>query len=66
MNYDRSEDGSLRVAVPEPFWIKGWKTLFCWRPACYQCRITYRTREEYADHYIAVHAYEGSGDIDGN
>jgi len=57
--------GSLRVAVPEPFWIRGWRTLFFWRPACYACRVTYSAREEYQDHFISAHAYE-SGDIDGN
>lgn len=58
MTYERMEDGAIRVAVPEPFWVRGWRTLFFWRPACYKCQIIYTTREQYTDHYVFVHAYE--------
>jgi hypothetical protein len=24
-------------AIPEPFWFRGWRTWFRYRPACYRC-----------------------------
>lgn len=56
--YERMPDGSLRTAVPEPFWYRGWKTLGRWRPACYCCLTIYKNRSDYDDHFIGHHAYD--------
>lgn len=56
--YERLPDGSIRTAVPEPYWYRPWWAWFHWRPGCYECRAVYKTRAEYDDHYIKVHAFE--------
>lgn len=47
-------------AIPEPFWYKGWRTWFRYRPACYRCTGTeppliFKTRAEYDAHYVLTH-----------
>lgn len=48
------------VAIPEPFWNTSWRTWFRSRPACYPCRVTFKTRERYEQHYLSTH-YRGRG-----
>jgi hypothetical protein len=43
------------VAIPEPFWVRTWRTLLRWRPACYSCRETFRTREQWERHWLNEH-----------
>jgi hypothetical protein len=44
-------------AIPEPFWYKGWRTLFRYRPSCYQCGnpLLFKTRREWEAHYRMSH-----------
>lgn len=49
------EDGTWVPAIPEPFWYRGLMTWFRLRPSCYQCRLIFKTREEYNDHYVKMH-----------
>lgn len=47
-------------AIPEPFWYRGWRTLFRYRPACYQCKkgeqpTIFKTRHEWQTHYVLSH-----------
>lgn len=55
-------------AIPEPFWYRGWLTLFRERPACYRCQrvflfnilngsqpTVFGTREEWNRHYVLTH-----------
>jgi len=58
VTYERLPDGSLRTAVPDPYWYKGWRTLWFWRPGCHQCRTIYKNIDLYRNHYIMNHAYE--------
>lgn len=56
------EGGEPRTAIPEPFWIPGWRhswrTMFRWVPACYDCRITFSAVSEYQDHYVKHHLFD--------
>lgn len=54
--YTQSEDGRWVPAIPEPFWFKSWRTLWFWRPGCYQCQIIFKTREEWNEHYVKHHS----------
>jgi hypothetical protein len=44
-------------SIPEPFWYSGWRTLFRYRPACYQCGspMLFKTRLEWDGHYVLTH-----------
>jgi hypothetical protein len=42
-------------SIPEPFWVRSWRTLFRWRPACYECRITFKAVLDYQSHYRRLH-----------
>lgn len=55
--YERLQDGTLRTAIPEPYWVRRWWTLFRWKPACYECKTVFLSREQYDDHFIINHAY---------
>lgn len=57
-SYIALEDGTLVPSIPVPFWYRGWRTLFRWRPGCYQCKIIFKTEEEYGDHYVRCHCAE--------
>ena len=58
-------NGEYRVAIPEPFWLPGWRhswrTIFRWVPSCYPCRKSFSTRQEYEEHYLKMHYTEVSG-----
>jgi hypothetical protein len=43
--------------IPEPFWYRGLRTLFRYRPACYQCGkpLIFQTRAEWDIHYVLTH-----------
>lgn len=43
------------VAIPEPFWVRGLRTWLRWRPACYSCRTTFGTREQWERHWLNEH-----------
>ena len=43
-------------AVPEPYWVRHW--LFWSRPSCYACRIKFRSRQEWENHYVLRHLQE--------
>jgi hypothetical protein len=55
-------------AIPEPFWYRGWRTLFRYRPSCYQCMrygffgdeqpTVFPTRKEWEAHYALNHLEE--------
>ena len=50
-------------AIPEPFWYKGWRTFFRYRPACYQCTngeppLIFKNRAEWDSHYVLTHLKE--------
>lgn len=51
--------------IPEPFWIRTWRTLFRWRPGCYVCRVTFKDRSEWERHYVFNHLESGEKDGDG-
>lgn len=42
-------------SIPEPFWIRSWRTFWRWRPACYSCRLMLRDRYGYDQHYLSYH-----------
>jgi hypothetical protein len=42
-------------AVPEPFWYKGWRSWFRWRPQCVECDIIFATKREWVEHYVLKH-----------
>lgn len=42
-------------AIPEPFWVRSWRALFRWRPACYECRTAFKTRGEFDEHHVRTH-----------
>lgn len=46
------------ICVPEPMWIRTLRTLWRWRPACYPCEITFKTRDEFETHWRAHHLEE--------
>jgi hypothetical protein len=56
-------------AIPEPFWYRGWRTLFCYRPACYQCAgkkpLLFKNRKEWDAHYVLSHL-QGDWENEGN
>ena len=59
--YTQLEDGTYVPVIPEPFWYKSWRTLFRFRPACYQCTkkeppLIFKDRKEYEEHYIKYHS----------
>ncbi len=56
--YMQDKDGRYIPAIPEPYWSRGWKTLFRMRPACYQCRWIFENREQYDEHYVTHHLPE--------
>lgn len=39
-------------AVPEPFWVRRW---FRWKPACYPCELTFKTRDDHDRHWVTTH-----------
>lgn len=55
-------------AIPEPFWYRGWRTLFRYRPACYRCAsvsmiwgtkpLIFRWEEQWNQHYVLTHLKE--------
>jgi hypothetical protein len=47
--------GGYVPLVPEPFWYRGWRTLFRWRPQCVRCNIIFSTRQEWDAHYVLAH-----------
>lgn len=60
-------------AIPEPFWYRGWRTLFRYRPSCYQCKhdtffgeqpTIFATRKEWDTHYVLNHLEEDLKDED--
>lgn len=53
--YTRLDNGELVPAIPEPFWIKSWRTLFRWKPGCYQCRMVFKDRADFETHYMFTH-----------
>jgi hypothetical protein len=62
-NYERLADGSLRTAIPEPFWERSLRTWFRYKPMC--CNRIFRNRGAYEDHYVMNHiasSEEGSED----
>ena len=50
-------DPELRpvVSIPEPAWVRNWRTFFRSRPACYPCRIAFRTRSLSETHWLRLH-----------
>lgn len=44
-------------AIPEPFWYRGWRTFFRFRPACYACGgpLLLKDRREWEAHYALNH-----------
>lgn len=54
-SFDPKHPDVPMVAFPEPFWIRSWRTMFRWRPACYPCKQTFRTRAEHDEHYLRTH-----------
>lgn len=42
------------TAIPEPFWFRHW--LFWTRPGCYVCKLRFRNRQEWGEHYMEHHA----------
>lgn len=44
-------------AISEPFWYRGWLSLFRYRPACYTCGkpMLFATRKEWDAHYVLTH-----------
>jgi len=43
------------VAVPEPFWRRSWRTLFRYKPACYECEVMFSSRALWEVHWLAEH-----------
>ena len=43
------------VSIPEPFWVRTWRTLYRSRPACYQCRITFPSHVSWEQHWLSEH-----------
>lgn len=43
-------------SAPEPFWSRSWRTWFRWRPACYPCRVAFKTRDGHDRHWVTTHA----------
>lgn len=54
-------DHELRYvpAIPLPFWYRGWRSLWRWRPSCYQCKLIFKTEKEFDAHYV-LHHLEGA------
>lgn len=50
------------VAIPEPFWVRTLRTLFRNRPACYECRIVFKTQALWEQHWLREHFEECPGD----
>ena len=42
-------------AIPEPFWYRGWRTLFRERPQCLQCDEIFANRSDWDKHYVLIH-----------
>jgi len=61
-NNERLSDGTLRTAIPEPFWERSPRTWFRYKPMC--CRTIFDSREAYESHYIRMHIV-GNEEIDG-
>ena len=50
-------------AIPLPFYYKGWRTLFRYRPACYRCTggeppLIFKDKSEWEAHYVLTHLEE--------
>jgi len=47
-------------AIPEPFWYRGWRTFFRFKPACYRCGnpMLFKDRMAYSIHYALNHIEE--------
>lgn len=54
--YMQDKDGQYIPAIPEPFWKKGFSTLFRWKPSC--CGVTFKDRQAYDFHYVTEHMRE--------
>lgn len=42
-------------AIPEPFWYRGWRTLWRWRPQCVGCDVIFPDRDSWRRHYALYH-----------
>lgn len=44
-------------AIPEPFWYRGWRTFFRWRPQCVECYAhpIFANRADWERHYVLTH-----------
>lgn len=42
-------------AIPEPFWVSSWRTLFRFRPECVECGQMFKSRDSYRTHYVLSH-----------
>lgn len=46
------------VAIPEPFWVRSWRTLWRWKPVCLECygdKVWWGTREHWERHWLNAH-----------
>lgn len=57
-SYKQNEFGDYVPAIPEPFWVRHW--LFWERPSCYCCRLKFRNRAEWDEHYTKHHLLSDS------
>lgn len=46
-------------AIPEPFWYRGWRSLWQWKPMCPACNIRFKDKEEWKSHYALNHITRG-------
>lgn len=64
MIQQQNPDGTWSEAIPEPGWHRSWRTLFRWRPECWDCGRNvgstiprFRTRGQYEAHWRSCHGH---------
>lgn len=45
------------LSIPDPFWVRRW---FRWKPACYECKVTFGNRDEHDRHWTVMHSAVGT------